>query len=57
MSDNTILCRLCVGSADLIEIYSEHGVRLRISEILGEHFWFKVSLFSIAPKNPRFNDN
>lgn len=43
-------CRLCAGidPNDLIEIFNEQGIRLKISSIVGSHFlWFKVNIWKL----------
>lgn len=47
MNDNE-KCRLClIKKENAIEIFSEEGVNLNISQIITQHFWFEVHLPSI----------
>lgn len=40
------VCRLClVSQNEIIEFLGDEGIKLNITKILEQHFWFKVCFF------------
>lgn len=41
--DSKNICRLClVTKNEIIELFGDEGIKLNITKILVQHFWFQV---------------
>jgi hypothetical protein len=45
-----MLCRLCLSrKRDMIEIFGQKGQKLKVAEIISQHFWFQVGSNTSCP--------